>query len=141
MAAAVIVVPIPDAARELSIKMFEAPGLGELIRGVVAEMPLAHHQRLVASAGEVLREDRLLEWQAELLILRNRSVDSQSHRRLPGHQCGTRRTASRLDIESIELDARARDSIDIGRRDLAPVVSDIVPAEVVRQDQQDIRRL
>jgi len=41
----------------------------------------------------------------------------------------------------IEHDAPVRELIEVGRHDLRPVVADVVPAEIVRNDEQNVRPL
>ena len=68
------------------------------------------------------------------------SVDALPDWGAPGHQRHSGRAAKRERIVAIQLDALLDQRIDVGRLDLAAVIANIVPAEVVGHHENDIRR-
>ena len=140
VASAVIVVPVADASGQIAVEVLEAPGLRPVVREGVAEVPFADHHALITGLRQVLRQDLLVEPEPVRVVLPDRHVDAQAHRRLARHQAGTRGTACRLDVEAVELDPICGETIDVRRADLAAVIADVLPAEIIRQDHDDVRR-
>ena len=118
--------------------MLEAARLREVVRDDVAEVPFADHEPLVTESRQILGQDPLVEAETVALVLPERSMDAEPPGGLAGHQGSTRGTAGRLDVEAVELHALAREAVEGRRPDLAPVVADVVPAEIVRQDDDDV---
>ena len=56
----------------------------------------------------------------------------------PCHEAGSGWAAGRLHVEAVELNALARDAIDIRGANFGPVVADVAPAHIVGEDDEDI---
>ena len=58
-----------------------------------------------------------------------------------GHQLVPGGGAQRLDVVVLQADSSGRQLVQVRGSDLRAVVSDIVPAEVISQDEDDVRLL
>ena len=107
----------------------------------MAEVPLADDGRRVAGLLQGLRQRALLQRQA---VLRPRpdhaDLQPVPHRIAARHQGGPRRGADRLHVELLEPRARRRELVEVRRLDLlAAVEADVGIAQVVGQDEDDVR--
>ena len=104
----------------------------------MTEVPLPGHERLVSGVAEVLGQQALGEGQSGGVVLGNRRQDPEPHCCLAGHERGPRGAAGGLNVEAIEFHALSRQLIQAWGGDLTAVVPHIVPAKIVRQDDDDI---
>ena len=106
----------------------------------VAEMPFADDRGLVAGLLEALRHEPLGGVQAVGGDGGNDGgLQAVAERIAAGHQRRARRRAHRLHVELRELRAARGERVDVRRLDVrAAVEADILPAEVVGDDVDDV---
>jgi hypothetical protein len=106
----------------------------------VAEVPLADDGGGVAGLLEGLSQGALLQRQA---VLRPRAHDADlkavAHRVAAGHQGGPRRRADGQDVELLQLRAGRGELVEVRRLVLALVPADVGPAEVIGEEDDDVR--
>ncbi len=118
------------------------PGLAQV--GVLAEVPLAHHERRPAVVTEQLRHGHGvlsdLHRVAREAGIEVRDVADAGHVVVqPGEHRGPRRRAHRVDVEVDVADTIGGELVDVGRVDLGAVAADIGEAEVVDEHDDDVR--
>ena len=126
--------------REEAVEVVEADVL-RLRGGVLADVPLADGLRDIARLRQELRQ-RHLALQAAGLAVHRRPVQPMAVRHAAGHQRCARRRAGRLGIAGRELQAAAREPVEVRRRrahrHAAAVAAEVAPADVVHQENQDV---
>ena len=110
----------------------------------VAEMPLAANGGGIAARREKLRDRDLPRQQALRQPRGNRLQRAGADRVAAGHQLGARRHAIALHVEIQEAQPFRGERVDARRRraaqHAAAVAAELAPAEVVGEDQYDVRR-
>lgn len=113
---------------------------GQVLRCAVAKVPLSREGRRVARLGQRLGQRPLRERQP---VPRARfdlpELQSEPHRVQARHQRGAGRSAHRLHIELFQLHALRCQPVDVRRPDFRTMVTDVLPAEIVGEDEHDIR--
>ncbi len=113
-------------------------------------MPFARHQRAIAALLHQIGDTRDPVVQIALISRMPRLVRAEHlrHRAKPGlmivdpaHQHRSRRRTGRRGVEPGEAHARERQLVEVGRVDVAAERAEIRPAEIIRDDQQDVRSL
>src|SRR5690606_24556081 len=109
---------------------------------LVAEVPLAEERGGVALPGDDLPERALPGYQPLRQPGRHRLHRTGADRMAAGHQRRAGRHAVALDVEVQELQPLRRERVDPRRRRAAKlataVAAGLAPAEIVREDQNDI---
>jgi hypothetical protein len=140
-AATVHVIPVADAARRVAIEVVEPTSGGEVVAVPVAEVPFAGQEGLVAGFAKPLGQQTLAERKTGGIVLAEWRHDTEAQGRLARHQGRARRAATGLCIETVEHHALCGEPIEPRRRDLAAVIADVSPTEIVCEDDHDIRPL
>ena len=126
--------------REEAVEIVEADVL-RLGGRVLADVPLADGLRDVAGLGEQLRQ-RDLALQAAWLAVHRRAVQAVAVGHAAGQQRGARRRAAGLGVAGRQLQAVARDPVEVRRRradgDAAAVAAEVAPTDIVHEEDQDI---
>ena len=106
----------------------------------VAEVPLAEDAAVfVAGPGKDLGQRGLRGVHAVVAPGRDdRPHQAETDRIAARHQAGTGRRTDRRAVEPFEAHALGGDAVDVRRGDLAAVEADVVAAEIVRDDQDDV---
>jgi hypothetical protein len=106
----------------------------------VAQVPLADDRSLVARLLERLWQQPLVRCQAKGVAgWDDRGLQPIAERVASRHQRGARRRAHRLGIELLEARAGPGELVDIWCLDVGAVEADILPAEIVGHDVDDVR--
>ena len=100
----------------------------------VADMPLAALVAAVAQLAQTIRQH--LHPRGEFTILR---VHADLLRIISRHQRAACRPATRRVVELREAQPARRQLVEIRRRDLAAVTSEVRPAEVIDEDEHKVR--
>ena len=130
------------AAFEHAEVLVEAPA-HRMMGLLVPQMPLADHAGPVAQRLHPVGQGRLIQAHAGAHVPAGRiELPTVTLLVAAGHQPGPRRTAHRMaDVARREANAARRQRVDVrGRDHLAAVDADVGVAEVVGQDQHDVRR-
>ena len=132
---------VVERAVVVAVLVVEPAPRRQVLGPEVAEVPLAADGRLVARLLEGLRQRPLLQRQA---VLRpgpdDADLQAVPHRVAARHQGGPRRRADRLDVELLEPCAPAAASLSrLGVLISLAVPADVGPAQVVGQDEDDVR--
>src|SRR5579885_524685 len=125
---------------KVAVSLIEA----ELTRpylGTQAEVPLAEQRGDVAPFFQHLGECGNLPRKAGGAAAIDGSVDAKTARRTPCQQPGTSRGASGIDIMSLQSDTCRSQFVEMRCTNLRIVIADVAPAQVVGNEQEDIRRL
>ena len=138
--AGVAVREVIQLADHRAVLVVEAALLGPILLVGVAEMPLADDGRLVAGLLEALRHEPLGGVEA---VTRGAGDDDRlqavAERIAPGHQRRARGRAHGLHVELRELRAARGERVEVRRLDVrAAVEADILPAEIVGDDVDDV---
>jgi hypothetical protein len=105
----------------------------------VAQVPLADDGRLVARFLEGLRQQPFLGVQPVGLARQDHhGLQAIAEGVPPGHQRGTRGGAHRLRVELVQLCAGFRKLVDVRGADVGAMEADVLPAQVVRDDVDDV---
>ena len=106
----------------------------------VAEVPLAEDAAvLVARRGQDLRQRDLRGVHPVVAPRRDdRPHQTETDRIAARHQAGSRRRTDRRTVEALEPHALGGDPVDVRRRDVAAVEADVMAAEVVGNDEDDV---
>ena len=112
--------------------------------GVAAQVPLAGHHRRVAGGAQDLRRggDVVGEFAAiagEPGVVLGDVADPGRVGVDSGEQRGPGRRAHRVDVEVGEAHPLGRQAVDLGGLDLAAEASDVAEADVVDEDEDDVR--
>ena len=138
--AMLLVREVIQLADHRAVLVVEAALPGPILLVGVAKMPLADDRRLVAGFLEALRHEPLGGVQAVGGDGGNDGgLQAVAERITPGHQGRARRRAHRLHVELRELRALRGELVEVRRLDVrASVEADILPAEVVGDDVDDV---
>ena len=137
--AVLLVREVVDLADQRAVLVVEAALPGPVLPVGVAEVPLADDGGVVAGLLERLGQQPLVGRQAVGVALRNdRRLQAVAQRIAPGHQGGARRRAHRLGVELLELRALGGELVEVRRLDVRAVEADVLPAEIVGDDVEDV---
>uniref|UniRef100_A0A182TVU7 Uncharacterized protein n=1 Tax=Anopheles melas TaxID=34690 RepID=A0A182TVU7_9DIPT len=118
----------------------EPPVRGYVVLGEEAKVPLPNHVRPIAGRAEVLRHDALVQPEAPRLVdvdhvVLHADVDRVSAR----HQGRPGRRTHRGRVVPVQDDTVVRERVNVRRRYLVRAVkSDVIPAHIVRGDEDDV---
>ena len=108
-----------------SVEIIEPALNGSILGGILAQVPLPHHSRLIA--------DRLEKFgDGDLAVAETVTID-------PSHKSSPGRPATSSIVKLGETEAVRSEAIEIGRVDLASKATKIGKAHVVGQDDQNVR--
>ena len=139
VAALVPVREVVAAGVQRAHEVVEAATVGMVRRNRVAEMPLADRRGVVALAPERLAHEMLADGDAERTPrVDGRVGQAELERVAPGQQRGAGGRALRVGVEAVQLDALGGQPVDAGRGYVAPVERRVVPAHVVREDDENV---
>ena len=138
--AVLVVREVIQLADHRAVLVVEAALLRPILLVGVAEMPFADDRRLVAGFLEALRHEPLGGVEAVGGAGRNDDrLQAVAEGIAAGHQRRARGRAHRLHVELRELRAARGQRVDVRRLDVrAAVEPDILPAEIVRHDVDDV---
>ncbi len=108
--------------------------------GTQAEMPFPDHGRDVASHLQETGDRQRVGGQRLRALVGDRGVDVESARVAARKDSRTGRRAGGVNVMPLEANAIPGEFVEVGRLDLGVVVADVAPAEVVRNDDDDIGR-
>ena len=135
-----LVPEVVDLTEIAAVVMVEPVLRRNVLAGVMPEVPLADEMRAVADPGQRLGDRRLGAGQP---VVRpgpdDVDLETVPVRVAAGEQRRARRRAARRRVEAREPHALGREAIERRRPDLASVPADVVPAEVVGHDHDEIR--
>ena len=127
-------------ADDVAVEVVEAAVLRPVLLVGVAEVPLADHRRLVADVLQRLRQRALVGRQAVGVAGEDHQrLQAVAHRIAAGHQRRARRRADGLAVERLEPHAALGQRVDVRRLDLAAAIAEVGVAEVVGEDDDDVR--
>ena len=121
--------------------MIEAALIGVIGHLRMAQMPLAYHGRLVAGCLEALCHESLVRMDPDRVPRHDDAVGHTEAHRIPtGHQRRAGRRADGRGVEAVERNSLSRETVERWSLDrLLAVKADVRPAEIVRQEGQDVR--
>ena len=122
----------------MAVEVVEAPALWVVQDVMRAEVPLADGKGPVSGVPEVLREQFLAQRQTRAEPRLERDEHAGPERRPARHECTACRRTHRMRVEAIEDHAFRGEPVDRRGPDLAAVIADIVPAEVVGDEEDDV---
>ena len=131
---------VVDLAEERAVLVVE-PALPRPVLPVgVAEVPLADDRGPVAGLLQRLRQEPLLGVESVAAVRRDdERLQAVAERVAARHEGGARRRADRLGVELLEPRPLPGERVDARRPDVGAVEADVLPAEVVREDVDDVR--
>ncbi|MFO0875344.1 MAG: hypothetical protein U0575_15435 [Phycisphaerales bacterium] len=130
---------VVDLADQRAILVIEAALTRPVLLVGVAKVPLADDRRLVPRLLERLRKQPFVGREAVGVARGNdRGLKAVAERIAARHQAGPRRRAHRLDVELLDARAGGGEAIEVRRPDVGTVETDVLPAEVVRDDVDDV---
>jgi len=133
-----VVVDLPE---EMAVEVVEAAAIRRMTDMGMTQMPLPDDGRLVTRLSKRLGEQLFARGQSEIIPLPDHSENqTRSQGGSTREQRGAGRRADRLRVESIELDALSSEGIDVRRLDRSTVIADVVPPEIVREQDHDVGR-
>src|SRR5262249_54967375 len=131
---------VVDRSDERPVLVVEAALPGPVLAVGVAEVPLADDGGLVASLLEGLGKEPLVGAQpVGVAGPDDRGLQPVAERVAAGHQRRPRRRAKRLGGELLEPGPVRGELVDVGGADVRAVKPDVLPAQVVGDDVEDVR--
>jgi hypothetical protein len=134
------VAPVVERAVVVPVLVIEAAPGRQVGRVEVPQVPLADDGGAVARGTEGLGQGAFGQGQA---VLRpgadDADLEAVAHGVAPGQEGGAGGGADGLDVELLQADAGGGELVDVRRLDFASVVADVLPAEVVGEEEDDVR--
>ena len=136
-----LVLEMIDLANQSPVEVVE-PALPRPVFGLrMAEMPFSDQCCFVPCLFEGFWQQPLVGSKSVLTARRDdRRLQPITQGIAPGQECCPRRRAHWLNIELVELDSGFGEPIDVWCLDVGPMKADVFPAQIVRNDVNDVGR-
>ena len=119
--------------------MIEAPVLRPVFLIGMAEMPLAHHRRVITGILQSLRERTLVGGKSIGMAGEDdQRLQAIAHGIAAGHQLGPRRGADRHSVKRIQPHTVLGELVDIRRLDVAAAIAQVRIAEIVGKNDDNV---
>ena len=138
-----------DAADALRLPPYSEEAEQSVLGGLMLDNSTWDHIADIIREEDFYRQDHRLVFRAineladrnDPFDVHNRAHEAVADGIAAGHQARPCRRAHWTDIEAVQLDTLAGESVDVGSLDLLAVERDVRPAEVIGDDDDNVRLL